>query len=154
MTPHELLAMPVGELAVVAPEILCQLKSEAADFLASAQAVNQHLDLVLERRYVEDVLNLQDPVRLNSNIVSFEDGDVLVTIECPVVVTWDQTLLADMARRIAEAGDDPREFIDIHFSISQDKFNAFKPALRKSFAAARSQKAGQPTFHLNLTPEQ
>ena len=60
----------------------------------------------------------------------------------------------EMARRIAEAGDDPRDFIDIHFSISQAKFNAFKPALRQSFAAARSQKAGQPTFHMDLTSEQ
>ena len=153
MTPQELLAMPVGELSVLAPEILCQLKGEAADFLASAQAVNQHLDRVLELRYVDYILNLQDPVGQNRNIVSFEDGDVWVTIECPIDVVWDQSLLADMARRIAEAGDDPRDFIDIHFSISQAKFNAFKPALRQSFAAARSQKAGQPTFSMQLTTE-
>jgi len=85
--------------------------------------------------------------------VHFDDGDVRVTADLPKKVEWDQTRLADMTRRIAESGDDPRQYVEITYRVSETKFNAWPETLKSAFEAARTVKTGKPSYRLALMKE-
>ena len=51
LTPHQVLAMPAGDLALQTSESLFQLKYAAADLQALAKAVVDHLDRALDLKY-------------------------------------------------------------------------------------------------------
>lgn len=81
------------------------------------------------------------------------DGILSITVEIKKSVSWDQDELAAIARRIASNGDDPAEYIDVKYSVSERKFAAWPETLRRPFEAARTVKPGKPTFRLALVGE-
>ncbi len=73
------------------------------------------------------------------------------------MVIWTQTgpdSLAAIAQRIAEGGDDPAEYIDIKYAVSERKFEAWPETLKASFRKARTVKPGKPAFRLQLNGEE
>ncbi len=80
--------------------------------------------------------------------VRIEDAGVVVIADLPKKVTWDQDRLAAMAARIVAAGDDPTEYLEIAYRVSERRFGAWPEAMREGFAAARSETTGKPVFRL------
>jgi len=78
---------------------------------------------------------------------------VRITADLPKKVDWDQTRLAEITRRIAANGDDPSEYVDTSYRISETKFNAWPESLKSAFAPARTLKTGKPGFRLALLQE-
>ena len=76
-----------------------------------------------------------------------------LTADLPKKVEWDQALLANLDARIAANGDNPREFIDVSYRVSETKFSAWASALREQFIPARTVKVGKPSFRLALLSE-
>jgi hypothetical protein len=58
--------------------------------------------------------------------------------------------LAIIAQRLAAAGEDPAEFIDVKYSVSERKYGAWPQALRSQFESARTLKPSKPKFTLTL----
>jgi hypothetical protein len=85
--------------------------------------------------------------------VHFDDGNVRITADLPKKIEWDQTRLAEIARRISESGDDPKQYVEITFRVSETKFNAWPDTLKSSFNAARTVKTGKPSYRLALIKE-
>ena len=56
--------------------------------------------------------------------------------------------MASIAQQIAKGGEDPAEFIEISYRVSETKFNAWAESLRKAFEPARTVKTGKPSFKL------
>ena len=56
-------------------------------------------------------------------------------------------------RRITESGDDPKQYVEITFRVSETKFNAWPITLKSSFEAARTVKTGKPSYRLALLKE-
>jgi hypothetical protein len=81
------------------------------------------------------------------------DGDLAITVEIKKSVAWDQQELAAIAQRIANNGDDPAEYIDVKYSVSERKFAAWPETLRRPFEAARTLKPAKPAFRLALVGE-
>ena len=50
--------------------------------------------------------------------------------------------------RIAASGDDPTEYLEIAYRVSERRFGAWPEAMREGFAAARTETAGKPVFRL------
>ncbi|MBV6390508.1 MAG: hypothetical protein JNIBNLAF_02228 [Nitrosomonas europaea] len=61
ISPDEVLTTPAGELAALASESLFQLKNDAADLLAAAKAIVEHVDRALDLKYAD----LAHQLRLN-----------------------------------------------------------------------------------------
>jgi hypothetical protein len=57
------------------------------------------------------------------------------------------------ARRIAANGEDPAEYVEISYRISETKFNAWPETLKSAFEAARTVKSGKPSYRLALVKE-
>ena len=49
--------------------------------------------------------------------------------------------------------EDPREFIEVSYRVSETKFSAWASALREQFIPARTVKVGKPSFRLALLSE-
>ena len=81
------------------------------------------------------------------------DGDLAITVEIKKSVSWDQDELAAIAQRIASNGDDPAEYIDVKYSVSERKFAAWPETLRRPFEAARTLKPAKPAFRLAIVGE-
>jgi len=153
LTPHQVLAMPAGDLALQTSESLFQLKSNAADLQALAKAVVDHLDRALDLKYSKQAHALRLAAGKDTGVVHFDDGHVQVTADLPKKVDWDQKKLADLVRRMTANGDNPAEYVEISYRVSETKFNAWPETLKSAFAPARTLKTGKPGFRLALLQE-
>ena len=70
--------------------------------------------------------------------------------DLPKKVEWDQATLGRMVARIRAAGDDPAEYVETTFRVSERKYAAWPTAIREGFEAARTVKPGKPSFRLVL----
>lgn len=153
ISPDEALTTPAGELAALGSESLFQLKSDATDLLAAAKAIVEHIDCALDIKYADQARQLRLAANKDTGVVHFDDGRVRITADLPKKVEWDQARLADITRRIAANGDDPAEYVDVSYRISETKFNAWPEAFKAPFITARTVKTGKPSFRLALLQE-
>ena len=153
LTPDQVLATPAGELAERSGESLFQLRTDAADLLAAAKAIVDHVDRALDLRYAQRAHQLRLAAGKDTGVVHFDDGHVRITADLPKKVEWDQAQLTDITRRIAASGEDPGEYVEISYRISETKFNAWPETLKRAFAPARTLKTGKPGFRLALIQE-
>jgi len=153
LTPDQVLVTPAGELAERSSESLFKLKSDAADLLAAAKAIVEHVDRALDLRYAQRAHQLRLAAGKDTGVVHFDDGQVRITADLPKKVEWDQAKLNDITRRIAANGEDPSEYVEISYRISETKFNAWPETLKTAFAPARTLKTGKPGFRLALIQE-
>ena len=153
LTPDKVLVTPAGELAEHSSESLFKLKNDAADLLAAAKAIVEHVDRALDLRYAQRAHQLRLAAGKDTGVVHFDDGHVRITADLPKKVEWDQAKLNDITRRIAANGEDPAEYVEISYRISETKFNAWPETLKSAFAPARTLKTGKPGFRLALIQE-
>lgn len=143
---------PASELAEYAPEMLLDLKKQAADALATAKANAEWIDRALDMRYGHTAARERLAASKDTGTVTFADGGIRVSVELPKKVEWNQMQLARIVERIRAAGEDPSDFVEVTYRISETKYNAWPVSLRSSFDVARTLKTGKPTFRLS-SPE-
>jgi hypothetical protein len=153
ISPDEVLTTPAGELAALASESLFQLKNDAADLLSAAKAIVEHVDRALDLKYADRAKALRLAAGKDTGVVHFDDGHVRITTDLPKRVEWDQQRLAEIVRRIAEGGENPAEYVEIGYRVSETKFNAWPESMKGAFAPARTLKTGKPGFRLALIEE-
>lgn len=153
ISPDEVLTTPAGELAALASESLFQLKNDATDLLATTKAIVNQIDRALELKYADRARQLRLAAGKDTGIVHFDDGHVRITADLPKKVEWDQARLRDITQRIAANGDDPSEYVDISYRVSETKFTAWPESLKSAFSPARTLKTGKPDFRLALLQE-
>ncbi|AKQ56418.1 Uncharacterised protein [Bordetella hinzii] len=153
LTPDQVLATPAGDLAALQSEALFQLKNDAADLLSVARAIVEHIDRALDLKYADRAHALRLAAGKDTGVVHFDDGHVRITADLPKRIEWDQQRLAEVVRRIANGGEDPTEYVEISYRVSETKFNAWPESLKSAFAPARTLKTGKPGFRLALMKE-
>jgi hypothetical protein len=150
---HETLATPVAELAQQPAEALHRLQLDAGDLLAAVKAVVEHIDRAVDLKYADRARQLRLAAGKDTGVVHFDDGTVRVTADLPKRVDWDQPKLADIARRIVASGDDPTQYLEISYRVSETKFNAWPESLKSAFVPARTVKTGKAKFTLGRVGE-
>jgi hypothetical protein len=61
--------------------------------------------------------------------------------------------LHELILRIASGGDNPAEFIETSYRVSETKYQAWQESLRSQFTPARTVKVGKATYRLALLSE-
>ncbi len=153
LTPDQILATPAGDLAALQSDALFQLKNDAADLLSAAKAIVEHIDRALDLKYADRAHAMRLAAGKDTGVVHFDDGHVRITADLPKRIEWDQQRLAEVVRRIANGGEDPTEYVEISYRVSETKFNAWPESLKSAFAPARTLKTGKPGFRLALLQE-
>ena len=151
--PDHVLSTPAGQLAEQSSESLFQLKNDATDLLATAKAIVNQIDRALELKYADRARQLRLAAGKDTGIVHFDDGHVRITADLPKKIEWDQVQLRDITQRIAANGDDPSEYVDISYRVSETKFSAWPESLKSAFSPARTLNTGKPDFRLALLQE-
>ncbi len=142
--------MPVGDIAALPVEELAHLQAEATAALDHAKRIKEWLDGAIALRFGEDAEAARRAEGKTTGTVRFEDGPVTIVADLPKKVEWDQAQLAALVERIRETGEDPADYVDIAFKVSERRYGAWPPALRETFAPARIVKVGKETFRLSL----
>ena len=153
LLPAELADLSVAQLAALSPQqkiLLARQLEQAGEWL---KQVTARFDAALEQTYGDRARAARADAGKDFGIVHVVDGDVRLSVYQSRRVTWDQTQLAAIAKRIAAAGESVEEFIDVEYSISESRFLNWPSTLRSQFEAARTVKPGKPTYRLTPARE-
>ena len=143
-------AMPVAQLAEASPDLLQKAFIAAMTEVTQAKKQLEHIEHALDMRYAQRAKALRLAQCKDTGVVHFDDGEVSVTADLPKKVEWDQTAVARLVANIVASGDDPSQYVEISYRVSETKFNAWPDSLRKPFSAARTVKVGKPSYRLAL----
>lgn len=138
----DMLNMSTGDLAQMPVELLAVLQGELDHASKQLKAATARFSAALEVRYATRATEARRACGKDTGTVRLVDGDYTVIADLPKRVDWDQELLAQIARNIADSGENPAEFIDTKLSVSERKYGALPEAWRKGFEPARTVKTG------------
>jgi hypothetical protein len=149
----DLPTMPIGEIAALPADLLAVLQEEAEDAAKAARSLADWLNGAIGLRYADRAAAARRAEGKDTGTVRLDDGEVTVIADLPKKVAWDQAALGGMVARIRAAGDDPSEYVETSYRISERKYAAWPASIREGFDAARTVKPGKPTFKLSLREE-
>jgi hypothetical protein len=137
-----LINLPAAELAAQPVEFLASLQAELAHASKQLKAATSRFAAALDLRYGPRAAEARRACGKDTGTVRLVDGEYTVVADLPKRVDWDQDKLAQIARNIASAGDDPAEFIETTLTVSERKFAALPESWRKGFEPARTVRVG------------
>ena len=146
-------AMPVTQLAEASPDLLQKAFIAAMTEVTQAKKQLEHIEHAIDMRYAQRAKSLRLAQGKDTGVVHFDDGNVRVTADLPKKVEWDQKQLHELILRIASGGDNPAEFIETSYRVSETKYQAWQESLRSQFTPARTVKVGKATYRLALLSE-
>lgn len=149
---NDMLNMPAGELSQMPVDLLVALQGELDHANKQLKAANTRFGIALEVRYATRAEEARRGCGKDTGTVRLLDGDYTVVADLPKRVDWNQEKLAQIAQNIADSGEDPAEFIDTKFSVSERKFGALPEAWRKGFEPARTVKVG--ALRVEIVPQE
>ena len=146
----DLPTMPIGEIAALPAAVLALLQDEAEDAAKAARSLADWLNGAIALRYGDRAAAARHAEGKDTGTVRLNDDEVTVIADLPKRVEWDQARLGEMVARIRAAGDDPAEYVETTFRVSERKYGAWPATIREGFEAARTLRPGKPTFRLVL----
>lgn len=149
-TPEEIMATPAGDLAKLEGTELFDLRSRVSEIVSVAKKLDEHLERALQLKYEGQAHKLRLARGKDTGVVHFDDGPVRVTADLPKKVEWHQKQLTEIVRRIREGDEDPAEYVEIEYRVSETKFKAWPETIRRVFVPARTVNTGKPDFRLAL----
>jgi hypothetical protein len=84
----------------------------------------------------------------DTGTVRFDDNGVTVVADLPKRIDWDQDALNGIVELLTAEGEDPSHYVEITFKVSERKYAAWPPRIRKVFEPARTVRTGKETFQL------
>lgn len=148
--PEHLADMTTAQVEKLPPARLYEVHRNLSELAAWVRREQSKVQTALQRRFENNIQEAKDESGKDFGTVRFTDGDLSVGVTTPKRVIWDQRVLAELARRIANSGDRIEEYLDVEFSVPEDRFNNWPTNLRNQFEAARTVKPGKPSFELKL----
>lgn len=145
---NDLDRLSIGDISALPPDLLFTLQEAAIAETARVKRLRDRLDAGIGQRYGAATEAERATQGKSSGTVRIEDAGVVVIADLPKKVSWDQDRLAAMAARITASGDDPTEYLEIAYRVSERRFGAWPEAMREGFAAARTETTGKPVFRL------
>ena len=131
-----------------AAEQLAHLHEEADAALKAAKTLKDWLDGAIGLRYGERASQARVAMAKDTGTVRFADGAVTVVADLPKKVEWDQARLAALVETIRAEGENPTDYVEITFGVSERAYGAWPESIRRAFTPARTLKTGKQTFRL------
>ena len=145
--------IPVGKLSTLPPEQLLSLQEQANQHLQRAKMLKEWLDNSIAFKYRNIAANIRTLDCKDTGTVHFSDGDYRITSVLTKKVEWDQERLKDVVSAIKKHGDNPDEYVDTSYKISETKYTAWPEHIKNIFKPARVLKTGAETFKIQSQAE-
>ena len=153
ITLDALARLPVGDIVALPASELARLQTEADDALRKAKLTVAWLDGALAQKYAERARSARQAADKDFGVSRFSDGEITVVADLPKKVDWDQHELADLVERIKSEGDDPLDYVEVSFRVSERKYASWPKHIRSLFASARTVSPGKESFDLIANEE-
>ncbi len=114
----------------------------------TARHYKQLLQAVLNHRYSARAQQLRQEAGKTTGTVRFEDDGFTVIADLPKRPEYDQKKLKDAVEALRKWGENPDDYVSVEFKVSEAKYGAWPPAVRKLFEPARTLKTGKPLYKL------
>lgn len=148
--PEHLAEMTVAQVEKLPPTRLYEVHHNLSELAAWVRREQAKVQTALLRRFEDQIQKAKEDLGKDFGTVRFTDGALNVGVTTPKRVIWDQRQLTDLARRIANSGDRVDDYLDVEFSVPEDRFNNWPTSLRTQFETARTVKPGKQSFELKL----
>lgn len=145
LTLNDLAGMKAEEVQELPIEELVRLRDIADE---KARQFKSSLDWIngsIRKKYSDEETHLREVTGKRTGSVTIADGEYRIRIDTPKRVKWDQNKLALIYAEITEGGDDPDQYIDCKYSVSETAYNSWPDFVRKPFEPARTLEAGRAT---------
>ncbi|HEV7266520.1 MAG TPA: hypothetical protein VGN83_16595 [Falsiroseomonas sp.] len=146
-------SMPVSEVLALPAEHLALLQEEVRAGLDAAKRSADWIEGAIALRYEQRAIGARAEARKDTGTVRFQDGSVEVAADLPKRVEWDQRRLATLAEQIRAGGEDPGEYLEVSFKVSERAYTAWPERIRKAFEPARTVRTGKPVYRLTIMSE-
>ena len=140
--------LAIGDIAALPPVLLLALQEAAVSETARVKRLRDRLEAAIAQRYGTAAAARRAEQGKTAGTVRIEDEGIVVVADLPKKVSWDQAQLAAMVARIRDANDDPAEYLEIVYRVSERRYGAWPEAIRKGFDTARTETTGKPVFRL------
>lgn len=148
ITLDALVRLPLSEIVALPATELARLQKEADEALRKAKLTIAWLDGALSQKYAERAKAARANAGKDFGAVRLTDGDITIVAELDKKVVWDESQLSALMERIAADGEDPHGYVEVSLRVSERKYAAWPPYIRKAFEPARTVSAGRETFEL------
>ena len=153
ITLAEVPNFPIGKLSALSPDQLLFLQEEAEKNLKRAKILKDWLDSSIALKYREISANIRNLDSKDSGTVHFTDGNHKITSVIAKKVEWDQERLKDVVSAIKKHGDNPDEYVETSYKISETKYTAWPEHIKNIFKPARIFKLGKESFAIAASKE-
>ena len=137
--------LPLENVAAL-QRFISDAKSELATLAAMVQTG-------LEMRYADAAKAQLLAKGQDTGTTHILDAGFDITIEIGKDVKWEPNGLTELVAKIEATGGDPREYVEIKYSVSEAKFKAWPQTLRAPFEALRTVTPKAPKFVLRQAGE-
>ena len=142
--------LSIEEIAELHPQMLCELLKEDAIAYKRIVLFKELLEASLHRRYGVRAHFLRTTKKTDTGIISFNDREYIVTQNIPEIISWDQKLLAEVASNLLKNAENPSEYMNVTFSISDIQYAALSKNIRSILNPARKIVFGTPSYTLSI----
>ena len=137
--------LPLDNVAAL-QRFIAEAKSELATLAAMVQTG-------LELRYADAAKAQLLAKGQDTGTTHILDGDFDITVEIGKDVKWEPKGLTELVAKIEATGGDPREYVEIKYSVSEAKFKAWPQTLKAPFEGLRTVTPKAPKFVLRRAGE-
>jgi len=145
--------MAVADLLALPAEHLALLQEDACGALDTANRMRDWIEGTIALRYEQRAVGARAAAGKDTGTVRFQDGSVEIAVDLPKKVEWDQARLATLVEQIRTGGEDPGEYVEVSFKVSERAYTAWPERIRLAFEPARIVRTGRQTFKLTLKQE-
>ena len=148
ITLDALVRLPMSEIVALPTVELGRLQKEAEDALRKAKLTVAWLDGALNQKYAERAKAARADAGKDFGVVRLTDDGVTVVADIDKRVEWDESQLSALMERIAADGENPRDYVEVSLRVSERKYAAWPPHIRRVFEPARTVRSGKESFEL------
>jgi hypothetical protein len=152
-TIDDMRLLPIGQVIDLPAEHLALLQEEARSRLDIAKRALDWIEGAIAMRFEQRAIGARAAAGKDTGTVRFQDGNVEVTADLPKRVEWDQTRLAALSEQIRAGGEDPGQYVEVSFKVSERAYTAWPERIRAAFEPARTVRTGRATYRLAIMSE-
>ena len=145
--------LPVSAILTLPAEHLALLQEDARAALDAANRMRDWIEGAIALRYEQRAVGARAVAGKDTGTVRFQDGTVEVVVDLPKRVDWDQPRLASLAEQIRTGGEDPGQYVEVSFKVSERAYTAWPERIRAAFEPARTVRTGRATYRLAIMSE-
>lgn len=142
----------LAELSALPLSVLDDWIRQLAALKELVRGVDLTLQAALDQRYADSAHQLRLRAGKSTGTVRFDDEGYTVIADLPKRPEYDQAKLKTAVESLRAWGENPEDYISLEIKVSEAKYNAWPPGIRKLFEPARTLKIGKPSYKLERIP--